>query len=160
MRKFVFFIFVLLALGMEILIFSGSRVSSNVRGALRDSVHEVQDQMVGTTKAGVQNVTDRAQNTVWHAVSNVYGRIDAVQQRMLDASISAAVKMKLANDEIAPARGIHVTTRNGVVFLSGTVERAEEAKRAEDLAWKAEGVTHVVSNIHIQEARDTGGKQL
>ncbi len=73
-----------------------------------------------------------------------------VDTKTLDASITAAVKMKFANDETVHANNIDVDTSNGVVTLTGVVASQDEAKRAVQLAWTAEGVKDVRSNLTVQ----------
>ncbi len=67
-----------------------------------------------------------------------------------DGSITAAVKMKFANDELVSANNIDVDTSNGVVTLNGTVSSQAEAQRAVDLAQTVSGVKNVRSNLIIQ----------
>lgn len=66
-----------------------------------------------------------------------------------DASITAAVKMKMADDELVKARNINVVTNDGVVTLNGTVGSKAEEQKAIDLAQSVDGVKSVVSNLKI-----------
>jgi hyperosmotically inducible periplasmic protein len=66
-----------------------------------------------------------------------------------DASITAAVKMKFANDETVSASKIDVDTRNGMVTLNGTVSSQAEADRAVALARSVDGVKTVNNNLTI-----------
>lgn len=66
-----------------------------------------------------------------------------------DAAITAKVKSKLAADPEINPFNIDVDTRDGVVTLSGTVEKAEARSEAEDLARGTDGVRRVVNNIQV-----------
>lgn len=66
-----------------------------------------------------------------------------------DASITAAVKMKMADDEMVKARNIDVDTKDGVVTLNGTVGSKAEEQKAIDLANTVDGVKRVVSNLTV-----------
>jgi len=66
-----------------------------------------------------------------------------------DASITAAVKMKMADDELVKARNIDVDTKDGVVTLNGTVGSKAEEQKAIDLSNQVNGVKRVVSNLKV-----------
>jgi len=67
-----------------------------------------------------------------------------------DASITAAVKMKMADDELVKASNIDVDTEEGVVTLNGTVGSKAEEQKAIDLAQSVDGVKKVISNLQIR----------
>jgi hyperosmotically inducible periplasmic protein len=69
-----------------------------------------------------------------------------------DASITAAVKSKLAAEKISTVTRIDVDTNRGVVALNGTVKTVEDKARAEELTRKVKGVREVVKNLRIQAA--------
>ncbi|HEY7039213.1 MAG TPA: BON domain-containing protein [Methylomirabilota bacterium] len=69
-----------------------------------------------------------------------------------DASITAAVKSKLAAEKISTVTRIDVDTNRGVVALNGTVKTVEDKTRAEQLARQVKGVREVVNNLRIQAA--------
>jgi hyperosmotically inducible periplasmic protein len=69
-----------------------------------------------------------------------------------DASITAAVKSKLAAEKISTVTRIDVDTNRGVVALNGTVKTVEDKARAEELTRKVKGVREVVNNLRIQAA--------
>jgi hyperosmotically inducible protein len=66
-----------------------------------------------------------------------------------DDAITARVKTALLNDQQIGAMKIDVTTSNGVVTLSGTVNSRADEARALTLAQQAEGVKRVVSLLKI-----------
>jgi hyperosmotically inducible periplasmic protein len=69
-----------------------------------------------------------------------------------DASITAAVKTKLAGEKVATLTKIDVDTNKGTVYLNGNVESAAMKTRAADLARQVNGVREVVNNLKVQGA--------
>ncbi len=69
-----------------------------------------------------------------------------------DGSITAAVKMKMADDELVKASNIDVDTDDGVVTLNGTVNSKAEEQKAIDLARSVDGVKNVVSNLKVRSS--------
>ena len=70
-----------------------------------------------------------------------------------DGSITAAVKMKFANDELVSASDINVDTSNGVVTLKGTVGSKAEADRALKLGRSVDGVKSVDSQLVVRSGK-------
>ena len=73
-----------------------------------------------------------------------------------DSGVTTKVKAKLAAANDVPASKIEVTTRNGVVTLTGNVDNAQVKERALQLARETKGVTDVVDMISVQTAEGTG----
>jgi osmotically-inducible protein OsmY len=74
-----------------------------------------------------------------------------VGQNVDDASITAAVKAKLAAEQGATTlTGINVDTSGGTVSLSGTVDSEAMKQRAATLAQQVDGVTRVVNNLQVR----------
>jgi osmotically-inducible protein OsmY len=73
-----------------------------------------------------------------------------------DASITAAVKLKLASDEQVSASRIEVETEDGVVSLNGTAASQTVADHAVEVAKSVEDVRTVRSFIRVtSEAEDS-----
>ncbi len=70
-----------------------------------------------------------------------------VGQVATDASITAAVKMKMADDPLVGAFDIDVDTADGRVTLKGRVKSRAEADKAVAIARSVEGVRSVSSNL-------------
>jgi hyperosmotically inducible protein len=70
-------------------------------------------------------------------------------QNIDDATLTASVKSQLVADKAANLTRIDVDTNNGVVYLNGTVESAEQKARAEQLARRVDGVKRVVNNLQV-----------
>src|SRR5262245_26318672 len=74
-----------------------------------------------------------------------------------DATVTTAVKNKLAADPTTSAAKINVDTSNGVVTLSGEVPTAAEKAEAERLARNTQGVTQVVNNLSVERGESANG---
>jgi hyperosmotically inducible protein len=74
---------------------------------------------------------------------------EQVSSEATDASITAAVKMKMADDPDVGAFDIDVDTEAGNVILNGTVKSQAEAQKAVAIAKSVEGVKSVKSNLKV-----------
>ena len=72
---------------------------------------------------------------------------EVVGEKVEDASITSAVKMKFANDQLVSASNINVDTTDGIVTLTGTVANQAEMDRAMQLGRSVNGVNSVHSNL-------------
>jgi hyperosmotically inducible protein len=71
-----------------------------------------------------------------------------------DSAITTKIKAKLAAEHLGSAKHIRVDTdRNGVVWMSGTVNSQEEADRAVEIARNTEGVKSVHSKLKVVKDR-------
>ena len=66
-----------------------------------------------------------------------------------DAAITTSVQATLTSDKASNFTRIDVDTTNGVVYLNGTVQSAEQRARAEQLAGRVDGVKKVVNNLQV-----------
>jgi len=71
-------------------------------------------------------------------------------QPVKDSFITTKVKAELAKDKGTNARDIHVTTKDGVVMLDGTVASQAEKELAEKDAKKIKGVISVHNGLTVQ----------
>jgi hyperosmotically inducible periplasmic protein len=67
-----------------------------------------------------------------------------------DANITAAVKSKLLADRATQGLRINVTTRNGVVSLTGQVRSSTEKELAEQMAADTTGVKTVENRLEVK----------
>ena len=79
-----------------------------------------------------------------------------VGEEVDDATITTKVEAKLTGDSEVSAYNVDVDTNDGVVRLSGEVEKPEARAEAEKLARDTEGVRRVINDITVGEGRDTG----
>jgi BON domain/Domain of unknown function (DUF5666) len=77
------------------------------------------------------------------------GHARTIGQAIDDAAIVASVKAKLTADQLSNLVRIDVTSYDGVVTMSGTVDTPERRDRIVQLATWAKGVKRVVSNIKV-----------
>jgi hypothetical protein len=66
-----------------------------------------------------------------------------------DTDITAKVKYGLYENKATSGGEIHVTTVNGVVVLSGQVQKKHQATEAVKVAERTEGVRQVVNQIEV-----------
>ena len=69
-----------------------------------------------------------------------------------DLRIEAEVKARLVREKDANLTRLGVLSNNGTVYLSGTVESADQGSRAAQLARDVRGVKRVVNTLDVQAA--------
>lgn len=67
-----------------------------------------------------------------------------------DTNITTAVKAKLAAESGVTLTRVHVQTRKGVIFLTGSVDNPALKERAGEIARKVGGVHDVVNNVKVE----------
>ena len=70
--------------------------------------------------------------------------------QVTDDTISDAVRVRLASDQVVGVLPLQVTVKDGVVTLAGSVEAKSLKSKAESVAKKVKGVKQVVNNIEIK----------
>jgi len=81
-----------------------------------------------------------------------FGAARADEHPVKDSYITTKVKAELVSDFGKRASHIHVTTKDGVVALTGRVDSSDAKDRAEQDARKIDGVHEVINKLHV-----TGG---
>ena len=66
-----------------------------------------------------------------------------------DGTLTSYVKTKLASDRLVTLTRVGVETNNGIVYLTGEVETAEQRSRIGSLASEVKGVKRVVNNLQV-----------
>jgi len=84
------------------------------------------------------------------AASGVFAA-DTDDHPVKDSYITTKVKAELAKDTATKARKIKVTTKDGVVALSGTVDSKAEKEKAETDARGIKGVLDVNNGLEVKE---------
>jgi hyperosmotically inducible periplasmic protein len=74
-------------------------------------------------------------------------------QNIDDNYLTGAVKTQLVRDKAANFTRIDVDTNDGIVYLNGTVDSAEQRTRAEQIARNVGGVRDVVNNLQLARGR-------
>lgn len=83
------------------------------------------------------------------AASGAWAESSRSDQPVADALITTKVKTELAQDAATEATHISVTTRDGVVSLTGTVNSEAEKNKAEQDARSIDGVVSVTNNLEV-----------
>jgi osmotically-inducible protein OsmY len=143
--------FIALFLGMFLLYIAdlsipGRNLGRAVDDALRASVLRT----IGTASVGAQDLGYRARYALENVFTRVQYTLGQVDQVFVDASITAAVRMKIARQDLSSKNDILVQTSNGVVTLKGRVNSQVEAEHAVHLAQQAEGVNRVISELRVE----------
>ncbi len=103
------------------------------------------EKAVATAKAveGVSSVSDKlhVKDGATQSVSGYAG----------DTATTSEIKAKLLADDMVPSRNVKVTTTDGVVQLSGTVESQAQSDRAESVAKAVDGVKSVKNDLQIKK---------
>jgi osmotically-inducible protein OsmY len=66
-----------------------------------------------------------------------------------DSYITGAVKTQLASDKMVSLTRVEVETNNGIVYLTGQVQTAEQRSHIGSLASQVKGVKQVVNNLQV-----------
>jgi len=72
-------------------------------------------------------------------------------QNIDDGNLTSSVKTQLASDRLNTLTRVGVETNNGVVYLTGEVETAEQKSRVGSLASQVKGVRQVVNNLQVSK---------
>ena len=85
---------------------------------------------------------------------NVGEKIDSAAHRTAtfvdDSSLTTRIKSDILRDHLTKMDTINVTTKNGVVTLSGVVRKQEIIDRAIDIAKSYKSVKSVESNLFVK----------
>ncbi len=74
---------------------------------------------------------------------------ETMGQNIDDGTLTSYVKTKLAEDKLVTLTRVGVETNNGIVYLTGEVETAEQKSRIGSLASQVKGVKKVVNNLQV-----------
>lgn len=88
--------------------------------------------------------------TLTLGVGNTFADGMTSDQPVKDSYITTKVKAELAKDKGTGATHIHVTTKDGVVMLDGTVASTAEKELAEKDAKKVKGVMGVHNGLSVE----------
>jgi len=66
-----------------------------------------------------------------------------------DSVITSSVKTHLASDKLVTLTRVDVETNNGIVYLTGQVQSAEQRSHIGSLASQVKGVKQVVNNLQV-----------
>ena len=66
-----------------------------------------------------------------------------------DSVITTSVKTQLASDKVGTLTRVEVETNNGVVYLTGQVQTAEQRSHVGSVVSQVKGVKRVVNNLQV-----------
>jgi hyperosmotically inducible periplasmic protein len=66
-----------------------------------------------------------------------------------DGALTSSVKTQLASDKLITLTRVGVETNNGIVYITGEVETAEQKSRIGSIASQVKGVKQVVNNLQV-----------
>ena len=119
-------------------------------GNVNSATEKEQAIRIARDTSGVRDVVDMITVRVAEDRGDAPGTDRTIGERLDDASITMKVKDQLRDDPMVKARNIDVDTRDGVVFLTGTVATAEEKERAIELARNTQDVRDVQANLDVR----------
>src|SRR5262249_42068167 len=102
---------------------------------------------IARESTGVRDVQDMISVREASAEGNAPNPDRTVGERIDDAGITMKVKAKLLDDPNVKGLRIDVDTRDGVVYLTGSVSGEAEKQKAIELARNTEGVRDVQANF-------------
>jgi len=114
---------------------------------IEDSAERIGD----STKEGLDKLGKESKEGLDKLGEKTKEGLDDLGDKTQDATITAAVKLKFAGDDVVKASNIDVDTTNGQVTLNGTVSTKQEEQKAIQLAKTVDGVTNVRSNLTIKQ---------
>ncbi len=104
----------------------------------------------GGTESARPVDTERAREKGAEIGEKVAVGANEAERAMMNASLTAKIKSKMALDDGVQAARIDVDTADGVVTLTGRVRSQAERERAVQLARETRGVTSVVDRLRVQ----------
>lgn len=112
---------------------------------------------VATLKGTVDSDAEKAEASRLASVSGIVGidnRLEVgssgLAQAVSDSAVTASIKEKLEANEMNRFDGVAVTSHNGVVTLTGSVQNEQAMKKVVDIAHDADGVTRVDNNLTVK----------
>ena len=123
----------------------GQKVDQNVDRANQDMKNAGEQIKEGANQAGaaIQRGADKVGNQIETKV------VPAAKEALSNASITAKVKSRLAQDPAINALYVNVDTNDGRVTLSGKVALPEQKAQAEKVARETDGVKNVVNQLQV-----------
>jgi hyperosmotically inducible protein len=112
------------------------------------------DRAAETAEQKTEQTADQAKQQIDAAKESAAGQAQSAGEYVDDAAITAKVKSALLTDPLLKSARIEVTTVNGVVTLSGTVNDEPDIARAMEVAKTQRDVTGVQSNLVVGVAPD------
>ncbi len=93
-----------------------------------------------------------AQTTASSGASAPSASSESVGQHISDGTVTTKVKAALMTAKDVKSTHIHVKTRRGIVWLTGTVPTSDEKTRAEEVTAGVTGVHEVKNRLKVSDS--------
>jgi hyperosmotically inducible periplasmic protein len=107
------------------------------------------DRAAENTQQKIEQASEKAEVKIEAAKESVIDKTQTAGEYIDDSVITMKVKAAILNDSILNASHIEVTTVNGVVKLSGTVDSEQSIGRAMDVASSQKNVKSVQTDLIV-----------
>lgn len=107
------------------------------------------DRAAESVEKKFEQTTEKAEEKIEAAKESVANKTEIAEQYIDDSVITMKVKSAILNDALLNASKIEVTTVNGVVKLSGSVDSEQNISRAKDLAKSQANVKSVTTELIV-----------
>jgi hyperosmotically inducible protein len=121
-----------------------------LRGNLDSATAKEKALQLARETNGVKNVIDEIAVKTAETTGDAPDSGRSLGEKVDDAGITMSVKSKLLDDPDVRGLKIDVDTREGVVYLTGTVRSESEKSKAVELAKQTKGVRDVQPNLDIK----------
>ena len=117
-----------------------------------EAIHESTEAAKGTlenTGKKLDQATDNAEQKIEDAKDSVVNKAQTAGEYIDDSVITTSVKAAILGDSLLRAAHIEVTTVNGIVKLSGTVDSEANLGRAKEVASSQKNVKSVQTDLSV-----------
>lgn len=121
-----------------------------LRGNIDSEAAKEKALRIARDTSGVTSVIDEIAVRTAETEGNAPDNGRSIGEKLDDAGITMEVKSKLLDDPDVKGLKIDVDTREGVVYLTGTVRSENEKAKAVQLAKETKGVRDVQPNLDIK----------
>ncbi|HEY5141066.1 MAG TPA: BON domain-containing protein [Methylococcales bacterium] len=126
--------------------------AKSTKGTLESAGQKI-DQQTEEAKQKIDQETEKAGKKLENAKESVTDSAEKTGEYISDSVITAKVKTAIFGDPVLRTSHIDVTTVNGVVKLSGTVDSEQSLGRAMELAGSQKDVNSVETTLVVVEPR-------
>lgn len=114
-----------------------------------EKVGQKLDRSIESAERKIEQVTEQAGKEFNEARKSITDKAEASGQYLSDSVITTNVKTAILNDPLLKASEITITTVDGIVQLSGTLNTQESIDRALEVAKKQENVKSVQNDLML-----------
>lgn len=103
--------------------------------------------------AAEEGAGEKSGKKIDQGVEKIEKKKERMNKNLDDANMTATIKAEILSDPLLKVSQIHVTTKNGVVELTGTVDSQQSIDRAVQIAKSLKTVKTVKNELKIQELK-------